>query len=346
MVLRGREDDPLGGNSLSGSVTGSQQQTDPFGSLELATQGNVRGVYALQPAMTPKYHTGRSVAGQNDKSLEKMARMFITFPPEPSALREAFINSVGEPAKRFARAMATTGDVQSGGLGYIDFFMTQAQEPLVENAQIVEVLGDNYVSYFYGQKPPIFRYDGVLLNSVQDDWRIAMWLIYTYIIRGTQLARRKVAVTLAYDSVMITGSIMNMTEILRADNELAVPFSFNMLVQRMDVVKLPLYGPTPVQTFPYKLTPDTFASTVVEPAKMSRRAVQEPTLTTTQRPGASDAPEASPFTVEVADSDVYNSVSAEEREAASDTDVTNGVFGSAGTALIDQVADDLNSPAS
>jgi hypothetical protein len=330
MSLRGRERNPLGGDSLSGKATVIE------GVDWITSQGNVRGVYGLYPAMTPKYHTGSSVAGAADKSLEKMARMFIAFPPNTTALREKFINSVGGQAQRFAKAMASTGQ-PGAGLGYIDFLLTQATEQFAENFQVVQVLSDNYVSYFFGQAPPVFKYDGVLLNSVQDDWRIAMWLIYHNIIRGTQLARRKVAVSLAYDSVVVTGAITNMTEILRSDNELAVPFSFNLLVKRFDIVKLPQFGPTPAQSFPYKLMSDTFASTVVEPAQVSRRAVGDPAMKIQERQGASDEEEGTqPFF----GNDTYNDVSAAMRAQAEaiQKGIAPGVFGNKAVADIALVA--------
>ncbi|RLI87358.1 MAG: hypothetical protein DRP01_02015 [Archaeoglobales archaeon] len=340
MSLRGRVDDPLGGNSLSGSVV-LPATTTAQGEIQLIKQGNVRGVYALNPATTPKYHTGRSAAGAQDVSLEKMARMFIPFPAQPTSLKQKFLASLNGPAERFAKAMLTTGNKQAGGgLGYIDFFMTQANETMAESVQIAQVASDNYVSYFFGRQPPVFRYDGVLLNSVQDDWRTAMWIVYNHIIRGTQLARRKVAITLAYDTVAVTGAVLNMTEILRAENEIAVPFSFSLLVKRLDIISSPKYGPTPAQEFPYSLTPDSFASTVIAPAQVNRRAVAEPSLKTQERQGASES------AGDTETDDLYNSVSPEQRAEANTLNIFDGIFGNATSIKISRIAADLNGPAS
>lgn len=344
MSLHGREDNPLGGNSLSGI------STVRAGIDEFIPQGPVRGVYGLNPVMTPKYHTGYSAAGAADKSLESMARMFIAFPPNPSSLRQNFLKSIGSQAQRFAKAMATTGNVGTGGLGYIDFFLTQITEQFTENFQVVQTLGGNYVSYFFGRAPPVFQYSGVLLNTVQDDWRTAMWIIYNNIIRGTQLARRKVAVSLAYDSMVVTGAITNMTEVLRSDNELAVPFSFNLLVKRFDIVKLPQYGPTPVQSFPYKLTPDTFASTVVEPAQVSRRTMLDPPLKTPERQGTDEEQEQEEksSSLGLPLKGTHNNVSAAMRAQAEATakGIVSGVFRNASAQSIALVGAELAGPAS
>lgn len=325
MTLRGREGNPLGGDALQG-------------------QGNVRGVFAKYPAMTPKYHTGQSAGGAPDASLERMARLFLVFPEEPSQLKEKFIRTVPGPAKVFARRMSTA----HGGMGYIDFLLTQAQESMSESMQIVQVLSDNYVSYFYGRTPPVFQFNGVLINSVQDDWRVAMWLIYEHLLRGTQMARRKLTVTLAYDSVAVTGVMVNMSEILRAEDELAVPFSFNMLVKRFDVIRRPQLGPTPLEGFPFKIEPDTFASTVVEPARVSRRKLSEPPLATDTREGAEEEEEESERYELTVSKDAYNNVTEEERRAQEEK-ARNAVFGFYGTTpgqSIDDTAADLDESAS
>lgn len=186
------------------------------------------GVHAAYPAFTPKYHTGAGI----DPPLERMARMFIPFADK--AAREAFIRSVpnGE-AQTLARVLAASGQgtTDREGLGYIDFFLQNAQESLQEKFQVADILGDNYVSYFFGSQPPVFNYTGVLMNTYQDNWRNAFTLMYNMLIRGSMLARNKVVVSLAYDDVIVTGALLNLTETLSADNEMAVPFTFSMLVK-------------------------------------------------------------------------------------------------------------------
>ena len=186
--------------------------------------GGRKGVFAQNPAMTPKYHTNN-----NEVSLGYMARMFIPF--EDPALGEAFVNSFGEDDATKILATALT----SAGYGYLDFLLQRADEPQQEKFQVVDVLSDNYVSYFYGRQPPMFQYSGVLLNTVQDDWRMAFHLMYNKLLRGTKMARHKTVVTLAYDDIFVTGVLVNMQQSLSADMEIAVPFSFTMLVKQIDL---------------------------------------------------------------------------------------------------------------
>lgn len=227
-----------------------------------------KGVFSQHPGMTPKYHTNN-----NNASLEYMARMFIPFGDDQTGdKRKAFINSFDDKtrSRELAAALATTGRTDTGnafGMGYIDFLLQKAQESFQEKYQVVEVLGDNYVSYFFGQAPPVFTYSGTLLNSVQDDWRTAFHIMYNDIIRGTQMARKKLVVTLAYDDVFVTGVLVNMTQLLTAEFELGASFSFNILVKRFDVHSRfggAAFPPTAVATYPYALEPGLFTNRQIE----------------------------------------------------------------------------------
>ena len=184
--------------------------------------------------------------------------------------------------------------------GYVDFLLTQAQESYQEKVQVVDVLSDNYVAFYFGSQPPVFQYSGVLLNTRQDDWRAAFTIMYNAIMRGSQLARRKKLITLAYDEMSVTGSIMGMTQTLTAEMQMASQFTFQMLVQRIDVNRTRSSIPTGVIA-PYpSVKPGEFAAvghTFTVPPK-TIRATGSPTFQTDSRSdpskgegtGASSAP--------------------------------------------------------
>ena len=267
-----------------------------------------KGVFSNYPGMSPKYHTNN-----NNDSLEFMARMFIPFSDDPEGKkRTAFINSFEFSGRsmELAAALATTGRVNTGnayGLGYIDFLLQKAQEQVREKYQVVDVLSDNYVSYFFGQSPPVFTYSGVLLNSRQDDWRTAFHIMYNDILRGTKLARKKLVVTLAYDDVFVTGVLVNMSQLLTAEFELGVDFNFSILVKRFDIHSRfgeSVFPPTPVATYPYRLTPALFSNQQVDGVSSSIWNGESAVFTTGQRqkPGETTA-DTSGLTVEDAGND-------------------------------------------
>jgi len=249
----------------------------------IGTSGKRRGVFANHPATTPKYSTSN-----RDISLNTMARLFIPF-SKPET-RDAFVASFSGPAKNLANALATTGEKASNangwGVGYIDFLLQQAVETYQEKLQVADVLSDNYVSYFFGQSPPMFQYQGTLLNSMQDNWRAAFTTMYHDIIRGTKLARKKLVVVLAYDDVFVTGVLAGMTQTLTAEFELAASFSFQMLVKRYDIV--PRFGyenymPTPLDSFPFRVAGKAFASPLLQATDISSWDAGAPIYTAAQR---------------------------------------------------------------
>ena len=195
------------------------------------------GVFGLNPLMSPKY----SKFGTRDAEYkDTLARLYISLPstgnPEvDESVRREYLESIPSDAATQALAkVLLTGP--GGGAGYIDFFLTQANEAFQEILQIDKVLGDDYVAFFYGQQPPQFQYAGTLLNSMQDDQRSGFARAYQHLLRGTQLARRGALARLRYDSVVVSGVMTSTQQTLNADNELAVPFSFTFLVKEYVVL--------------------------------------------------------------------------------------------------------------
>jgi hypothetical protein len=202
-----------------------------------------QGVFAEYPLMTPKYAVN---AGLRDNEFrDTLARFYISLNgADPNAVAN-YLASV--PPEALALAKVLVGSTSGKGTGFIDFFLQQVTESFNEVAQVDKVLADNYVAFFFGQEPPIFQFSGTLLNSVQDDQRLGMALAYQHLIRGTQLARRGALLRVRYDSVIISGAIMNMTQTLNAENELVVPFSFSLLVKEYLIFQQPQNIVTKVQ---------------------------------------------------------------------------------------------------
>jgi hypothetical protein len=311
----------IGGNSLLPPRSAEEQVLDfeRAGGADI-DQGPVRGVYARHPAMTPKYHTGYAgPAGQfHNGALNKMARMYIVFPT--IELRDQFlqqIKSTSPEALNYALALAggSIGNKSAWrnnrknpyGRGYIDFLLETAQETLQENAQVVNVLSDNYISYFFGTMPPVFRYSGWLLNSVQDDWRMSFLLMYQHITRGTQMARHRATVTFAYDSIIVTGVMMNLTQVLSAPMELAARFSFDFLVKRYDVIP-PRMGPTSGQRYPTRVKEDDFADTITDNPRRTERSIADTIMDPEPTRAAASTQQESLDVFTPQDSDIYNQV--------------------------------------
>jgi len=179
-----------------------------------------------------------------------MARLFVQVGPTEY---QRFLESVGagDPASReLARVLAGTNPsvgAQLGGAGYLDFLLQGAQHSFQEKRDVVELMGDNYVAYYFGAAAPMFSYSGILINSKEDDQAHNMYRIYRDMIRGTQLARRRKVVALRYDNMVVRGTTDGFSWQLGGDNEMACPFSFQLLVKSILLLPNPDWGIVPAQ---------------------------------------------------------------------------------------------------
>jgi hypothetical protein len=194
----------------------------------------VGGIHsAVLKATTPKYARNEGHLSNTYTDLDAMARIYVRVDAPELTL---FLNSIHSDQVRRVARRALAGDLSpdpTTPTGYVDFLLTGVSQPLSEMVQVSSSLSDNYAAFFFGQAPPTWSYNGMLINSKQDDQASNFQRLYLEILRGTQLARRQKLVSIRYDSVVVTGAMMNLVTNLDASNELAVPFSFNLLVKRI-----------------------------------------------------------------------------------------------------------------
>jgi hypothetical protein len=191
------------------------------------------GVFGSVPLSTPKYARHRN-RGDSDY-LDTMARMFIRVPPEDY---KVFLQTLKDPDTRKIAACLTGDDAGKGGVGYIDFLLDSVNQGFKEKVDVVETLSDNYVAYFFGQSAPMFTFQGTLYNTYEDDWAMRMFRIYRDLARGTQLARQGLEFRIRYDSVIVTGAMLDFNYSNKSGNETSCPFSFSLLVTKHTI----LYG--------------------------------------------------------------------------------------------------------
>lgn len=207
---------------------------------------NQQGVFALHPAATPKYALNLGLRDAEYK--ENLARMYLSLSGEDRETKNAYLRSLPSDANIQALAKVLIGDSTNGGTGFIDFFIAQIQESFNEKVQISEVLSDNYVAYFFGAAPPTLNIAGNLLNTYQDDQRIGMIQAYQTLIRGTECAKRGSLVRLRYDSVIVSGHIISLSQVLNAENELIASFNLTMVVKEYVIVTAPTLAVSKVET--------------------------------------------------------------------------------------------------
>lgn len=213
--------------------------------------GKEMGQFAPAPGSTPKYayNLGRRDAEQR----ESLARMFLDMPEQE---RDLFVQSCPPETRELARVLCGVDSGGTNGTGFVDFMITQINEPFSEKVQVVETLSDNFIIYTFGQAAPQFTYSGYLYNTYQDDQRVWMMRVYRDIIRATQLARRRKLVRLRYDSVIVAGAAIMHTQSLQGDAQNYVQFSLNIIPTEYSIYTPAIGTPTKL------LTPATLAGKV------------------------------------------------------------------------------------
>jgi hypothetical protein len=199
-----------------------------------------RGVFAETPGSTPKYSVNNGE--REDDFRESMARMFLQIPNYKTFVDSFNTKPAAQQVAKVLGGTVTTSGNTSGGNGYIDFLLQNVQHGFQEKSQVVEVLSDDHVAYFFGQAAPTFTYAGTLINTKQDDQAMNMLRLYQEMGRGTKLAQLNTLLSIRYDGLIVSGAMLNLSLGLNAEMEVAVPFNFTLLVKQIILLPNPYAG--------------------------------------------------------------------------------------------------------
>lgn len=278
------------------------------------------------PAGTPKFALNQGP--RRSEFVETMARLIVDVPPARMA---SLLRSLPADTAAAARTLLYAGNVTSlrdgnaQGAGYFDFLMTQITQQQQEREQAVDTLTDNTVIYYSGQSAPVLSCAGYFYNTYQDDQNVWFQLIYSDLLRGTQLARRGLVARFRYDSFFITGYLMNMVTTTMGEAKNYTQFSFNFRVKQIQIATPIIYNPTLAQSL---LATNLFTSSSPPGSDNATRHGVE----TGEQPLA---PRATPAASTQANTDareaeVTQGIPPREQQAATDRAITNELTTAAG----------------
>jgi hypothetical protein len=112
---------------------------------------------------------------------------------------------------------------------YSRFFLQSWQEAQQEKMQVVETFS-NYYAYFFGKRPVMYRYNGILLNDLNNEWANDLMFYYENYFRGSQSAALSGIVSITYSGKTVTGFFTGISMSGVAENDNLVTFSLDMLV--------------------------------------------------------------------------------------------------------------------
>lgn len=112
---------------------------------------------------------------------------------------------------------------------YSNFIIQQIQDARQEKQQILETFGDSYI-FFFGERPRILVVNGLLMNTLDFNWRTEFWYNYENTLRGTKLVEQDARIYLYWDDIVVEGYMIEATA--RDDSSMPyhVPFSFQLFV--------------------------------------------------------------------------------------------------------------------
>lgn len=133
-----------------------------------------------------------------------------------------------DAAGRFASEEG--GEIVDGFTTHNSNFLIQSvQEQRVEKSQIILTFGAPYI-FFFGEQPRVLNVSGVLLNTVDFNWRAEWWENYDKYLRGTACVRSKTRVYLSWDDVVTEGYILSAACDEKATEQNYVSFQFQMFL--------------------------------------------------------------------------------------------------------------------
>lgn len=126
------------------------------------------------------------------------------------------------------------------------FILKNVQESFSERNQTVETFGEDFAVLFTGEAPKIFTFSGTLINDAYRMWKSSFVAAYNELLRGSKLAQNKLKVEIVYDYVVVEGYILNLVCQTESEDDVNVPFSFNLLVTRYEDTGIDIFSESPV----------------------------------------------------------------------------------------------------
>ena len=259
------------GTITNGNTTSVQYQppfqTSPLTTTSVASTDTQSAVRGVAPNGTTRALTQlrtalvQPVSGQANNTPAKI--------PDPSAYAvDSYRN--GDPTDTtgdmfFPRVLSTEDDPPGGGANtasisltvppppdttgmntgqgfsqpivnaYSRFFLQSVNEVEQEKYQIVETFKSFY-AFFYGKRPPIYRYTGLLLADPIYSWNNDFKFMYENYFRGTSATSFNAEVFIFYPGRIITGFPLSLSMQQEAMTDKGVPFAIDVLVVNHQIV--------------------------------------------------------------------------------------------------------------
>lgn len=142
---------------------------------------------------------------------------------------------LGEPEEETIATISVATDTEIILSNYSQFFLLGVSEGDQEKYQVVETF-TAYYAFFFGRRPPVYRFSGMLLNDSQFNWMNDFRYAYNNLMRGTAAAEIGARVIISYDKRVVSCFPLSLNINQDAQTDKGVPFSMDVLVISHELV--------------------------------------------------------------------------------------------------------------
>lgn len=125
------------------------------------------------------------------------------------------------------------------------FILKNVEEVFSERHQIIETFGEDFAVFMTGERPKIFTYSGMLVNDAYRGWKSSFVAAYKELLRGSELAKRRLKVSITYDYVTVEGYVLELGTNTESEDEVSVPFTFQMLITDYEDLGIEIFSQAP-----------------------------------------------------------------------------------------------------
>jgi len=120
-------------------------------------------------------------------------------------------------------------DGNPNSTAWTDWILQAVREQRVEKTQVVETFGDTYL-YAFGERPRALEFKGLLMNSLDYNWRAVFWENWDKFFRATKLIEQNCRMYIGWEDIIVEGYPLNASAAETADSPNAMTFSFTFYV--------------------------------------------------------------------------------------------------------------------
>ena len=112
---------------------------------------------------------------------------------------------------------------------WTDWILNAVREIRMEKTQLVETFGDSYL-YAFGEKPRVLGFSGLLMNTLDYNWRAVFWENWDRYFRATRLIEMDARMYISWEDIVVEGYPIQAVAQESSDSPNALSFTFQFYV--------------------------------------------------------------------------------------------------------------------